>query len=171
MAKKQILAGWQLEKRGESGSAPLLESSTMAAVTTTETDREIARHIPGERSSLPMFALLAGWLIPGAGHFLLGKWVRGCLLFAAIGGMYAIGLGLAGKVYPPNTADPLDMLGFAGQLGLGLLYALARVVGWGSTSAQTTLNDYGTKYLVACGLLNFIAAVDAHSLASGRKAS
>ena len=26
--------------------------------------------------------LIAGWLVPGAGHFLLGKWVRGSLLAA-----------------------------------------------------------------------------------------
>ena len=85
--------------------------------------------------------------------------------------MYAIGLGLAGKIYLPNTNEMLEMLGFVGQLGMGLLYALARVAGWGSTAATTTMNDYGTKYLVACGLLNLIAAVDAHSLASGRKVS
>ena len=143
----------------------------MAAATTTDAGREIARPIPGEKSSLPTLALLAGWLIPGAGHLLIGKWQRGLLLFAAIAGMYAIGLGLAGKVYLPNTNEMLEMLGFVGQLGMGLLYVLARLVGWGSTAAATTLNDYGTKYLVACGLLNFIAAVDAHSLASGRKAS
>lgn len=143
----------------------------MAAVTTTETDREIARRIPGEQSSLPMFALLAGWLIPGAGHLLIGKWQRGLLLFLAIVTLYAVGLSLGGKVYLPNTSELLEMLGFVGQLGMGLLYALARMLGLGSTSAATTLNDYGTKYLVACGLLNLIAAVDAHSLASGRKAS
>lgn len=143
----------------------------MAAVTTPETQREIARPIPGEKSSMPALVLLAGWLIPGAGHLLLGKWIRGLLLFAAIVSMYAVGLGLAGKIYLPNTGDMLDMLGFAGQLGMGLLYALARIVGWGSAAAQTTLNDYGTKYLVACGLLNVIAAVDAHSLANGRKVS
>ena len=120
---------------------------------------------------MPALVLLAGWLVPGAGHFLLGKWKRGLLLFAAIVSMYAIGLTLAGKVYLPNTNEMLEMLGFAGQLGMGLLYALARATGWGSTAAATTLNDYGTKYLVACGLLNLIAAVDAHSLANGRKAS
>lgn len=144
--------------------------SAMAAVTTTDTQREIARPIPGERSSLPMFALLLGWLIPGAGHLLLGRWIRGLLLFAAIVGMYVVGIALVGKIYSPNTGEPLDMLGFVGQLGMGLLYMLARWFGWGGTAAATTLNDYGTKYLVACGLLNLIAAVDAHSLASGRKA-
>ena len=118
-----------------------------------------------------MFALLLGWLVPGAGHLLLGKWTRALLLFVSIVGMYLIGLGLVGKIYTPNTGEVLDMLGFVGQLGMGLLYLLARTLGWGATSATTTLNDYGTKYLVACGLLNLIAAVDAHSLANGRKAA
>ncbi len=142
----------------------------MAAVS-TETQREIARRIPGEKSSVPALMLLAGWLIPGAGHILLGKWQRGLLLFLAIVTLYAVGLGLGGKIYLPNTNELLEMLGFVGQLGMGLLYVLARAVGWGSAAAQITLNDYGTKYLVACGLLNLIAAVDAHSLANGRKAS
>ena len=143
----------------------------MPAATTTQTEREIARPIPGERSTLPAFALVLGWLVPGAGHLLLGKWQRALLLFAAIVGMYALGLGLGGKIYVPNTGEVLDMLGFAGQLGMGVLYLLARFLGWGSTAAATTLNDYGTKFLVACGLLNLIAAADAYALASGRKAS
>ena len=144
---------------------------TPATTTNAATEREIARPIRGERSSMPAFVLLAGWLIPGAGHLMLGKWVRALLVFMSILGMYLIGLGLVGKVYSLNTGEVLDMLGFVGQLGMGVLYLLAHTLGWGATSATTTLNDYGTKYLVACGLLNLIAAVDAHSLANGRKAS
>ena len=119
----------------------------------------------------PALVLLAGWLVPGAGHFLVGKYVRAFLLFAAILTMYLTGLGLAGKLYTPNFGDPLDMLGFIGQVGSGLLYVLARVFGWGATSVITALGDYGTKFLTVAGLLNIIAAVDAHSLAIGRNAS
>jgi hypothetical protein len=137
----------------------------------TQRNRDIAQRVPGEKSSLPALVLLAGWLIPGAGHLMLGKWVRALLLFVSILGMYLIGLGLAGKVYSPNTGDILDILGFVGQLGMGLLYILARALGWGATSVVNTLADYGTKFLVVGGLLNIIAAVDAHSLANGRKAS
>jgi hypothetical protein len=133
--------------------------------------QQIAQRIPGEKSSLPALALLLGWLVPGAGHLLLGKWVRALLLFGSILGMYLIGLALQGKIYTPNTGDILDILGFAGQLGLGVLYVLARWLGWGAASAVNTLADYGTKFLVVGGLLNLIAAVDAHSLANGRKAS
>ena len=119
----------------------------------------------------PALALIAGWLIPGAGHLLLGKWVRGALLAISILSMFAIGIALQGKVYSPNTGEPLDMLGFAGDLGSGLLYGLARILGWGQAPVLIAVADYGTKFIVVAGLLNLVAAVDAHSLASGRKRS
>jgi len=119
----------------------------------------------------PVLALLAGWLVPGAGHLLLGKWVRGLLLMASILGMFAIGIALQGKIYSPNTGEPLDMLGFAGDLGAGALYGLARLLGWGQAPVLIAVADYGTKFIVVAGLLNIVSAVDAHSLASGRKRS
>jgi len=103
---------------------------------------------------VPALVLVAGWLVPGAGHLLLGKWVRALLLFVSVLGMYLIGLALQGKVYTPNFGDILDMLGFLGQLGMGLLYVLARAFGWGATSMVNTLSDYGTKFLIVAGLLN-----------------
>ena len=116
-------------------------------------------------------ALILGWIVPGAGHVLLGKWVRGLLLFVSILAMFAIGIGLQGKVYVPNTGDLLDMLGFVGDLGAGGLYLLARISGWGSSAVQIAVADYGTKFIVVAGLLNVISAIDAHSLANGRKPS
>src|ERR1700722_13340994 len=79
----------------------------------------------------PTLSLLAGWLVPGAGLLLLGKWIRATLLMASILGMFAIGIALQGKVYNPNVGEPLDMLGFAGDLGSGILYGIARILGWG----------------------------------------
>ena len=122
-------------------------------------------------NSMAATVLIAGWLIPGAGHFMLRKPIRGLLLLISIVAMFAIGIALQGKVYTPNTGDLLDILGFVGQLGAGLLYFLARALGWGAPSVQIALADYGTKFIVVAGLLNVIAAVDAHSLANGRKAS
>ena len=132
---------------------------------------QISQRVPGEKSSFPALVLLVGWLIPGAGHLLVGKYIRAALLFASILGMYLVGLGLQVKIYTTSTGDILDILGFAGQLGLGLLYLLARVFGWGASTITITLGDYGTKFLVVGGLLNLISAVDAHSLANGRKKS
>jgi hypothetical protein len=119
----------------------------------------------------PALIFIAGWLIPGAGHFLLKKWIRGTLLFVSIVAMFGIGLALKGKVYSPNGGELLDMLNFAGDIGTGLLYVIARAFDLGAASVQIAIADYGTKFIVVAGLLNIVAAVDAHSLAIGRKAS
>ena len=126
----------------------------------------------GKTTTMPAaMILLAGWLVPGAGHFLLRKWIRGSLILISIVAMFGIGLALKGKIYSPNTAELLDMLNFAGNLGTGLLYVIARVFDLGQASVQVATADYGTKFIVVAGLLNIISAVDAHSLATGRKAS
>lgn len=112
--------------------------------------------------------LIAGWLIPGAGHFLLRKWERGALLSASILGMFVLGIAMQGKIYA-NAHDILDMLGLAGDLGTGLLYFVSRVLGLGADQVMVTTADYGTRFIVVAGLLNVIAAVDAHNLRTGRK--
>lgn len=119
----------------------------------------------------PALILIAGWLIPGVGHLLLKKWIRAALLFVSIVAMFGVGLAMKGKVYAPNTAELLDMLNFVGDLGNGLLYLIARSFDLGQSSVQIATADYGTKFIVVAGLLNIVAAVDAHSIAIGRKAS
>jgi hypothetical protein len=112
--------------------------------------------------------LIAGWLVPGAGHFLVGKWVRGLLLMASIVIMYALGIAMQGKLYT-GAHDVLDLLGMVGDLGNGLLYFLGRAGGWGGDQVMATTQNYGTTFLEVTGLLNVIAAVDAHNLRTGRK--
>jgi hypothetical protein len=112
--------------------------------------------------------LIAGWLVPGAGHFLIRKPIRGALLAVSIISMFALGLAMQGRLYTSGQ-DILDMLGVAGDLGTGLLYFVCRTIGMGGTPVQTTVADYGSKFIVVAGLLNIIAAVDAHNLRTGRK--
>jgi len=113
--------------------------------------------------------LILGWLVPGAGHFLLRKWGRGALLAVSILGMFTIGIAMQGKLYA-GAHDILEMLGLAGDLGNGLLYFVSRAAGWGADQITVTTGDYGTRFIVVAGLLNVIAAVDAHNLRTGRKA-
>jgi hypothetical protein len=96
------------------------------------------------------------------------KWVRGTLLFAAIGGMFVLGVAMQGKLYT-SAQNILDMLGLAGDLGSGLFYLVSRQLGLGAETVQVTTADYGTRFIVVAGLLNIIAAVDAHNLYTGRK--
>jgi hypothetical protein len=100
---------------------------------------------------------------------LLGKWGRGALLAASIVGMFAAGIAMQGKLYS-SAHDILDILSLAGDLGNGLLYVVSRIAGLGVDQVQVTTADYGTRFIVVAGLLNVIAAVDAHNLRTGRKA-
>lgn len=114
--------------------------------------------------------LIAGWLVPGAGHFLLGKWIRGLLLAASIILLFALGLAMHGKLYS-GAQDLLDVLGMIGDLGNGAMFFVGRMLGLGADPVQVTTADYGSKFIVVAGLLNVIAAVDAHNLRTGRKES
>jgi hypothetical protein len=135
------------------------------------TNAQVPARATEQSSSMSAMVLIAGWLIPGAGHFLLRKWIRGTLLFVSIVAMFFIGLALKGKIYSPNTGDLLDILNFVGDLGNGLLYVIARIFDLGHVTVELATADYGTKFMVVAGLLNVVAAVDAHSLATGRKSS
>jgi TM2 domain-containing membrane protein YozV len=120
------------------------------------------------RQGFVYLPLIAGWLVPGAGHFLLRKWGRGALLAASILSMFVLGIAMQGKLYG-GAHDILDLLGLAGDLGNGLPYFLSRAAGLGADQVMVTTADYGTKFIVVAGLLNVIAAVDAHNLRTGRK--
>ncbi|HEX6467183.1 MAG TPA: DUF6677 family protein [Terriglobales bacterium] len=121
---------------------------------------------------LSVMAILApalGWLIPGAGHLIQRRWVRGLLLMASVAIMFVLGVLMDGKVYSYNTGDLLDILGFVGDLGGGALYIVTLAMDWGKGAIQLASADYGTKYIIVAGLLNIISAVDAYDIAIGKK--
>jgi len=122
-----------------------------------------------EITAMSVVAPALGWLVPGAGHLIQKKWIRGGLLFVSIVTMFALGLALQGRVYKPNGGDILDILGFVGDVGAGGLYIVTRVMDWGQGAIAFATADYGTKFLIVSGLLNFISAADAYHIAIGKK--
>jgi hypothetical protein len=122
-----------------------------------------------QTNHMTMIAPAAAWLLPGLGHLIQRRYIRGLLLMASIFTMFFVGLGMQGKVYSFNTGDLLDILGFVGDLGTGLLYFAARIMDWGVGNIHRAVADYGTKYIVVAGLLNVIATVDAYHIAICKK--
>ena len=120
-------------------------------------------------TTMSVVAPAIAWLIPGAGHLIQRRWGRGLLLMASIVTMFLLGLALEGRVYKPNGGDILDMLGFVGNVGAGGLYIVTRAMDWGQGAIAHATADYGTKYLIVAGLLNFIAVADAYHIAIGKK--
>jgi hypothetical protein len=120
-------------------------------------------------TTMAVVAPIVGWLIPGGGHILLKRYGRGILLLISVVAMFLIGLGMQGRIYQPNGGDILDILGFVGDVGAGALYFLARIMDWGNVMAANAAADYGKTFLIVAGLLNYIAAADAHHIALGKK--
>jgi hypothetical protein len=120
-------------------------------------------------SAMAIIAPLVGWLIPGAGHIIQKRWTRGVLLLVSIGTMFVLGLLMQGHIYKANGGDILDILGFIGDLGAGALYIAALVMNWGQGAIAFAIADYGTKFMIVAGLLNFIAVADAYHIAIGKK--
>lgn len=120
-------------------------------------------------STMSVLAPAIGWLIPGAGHLIQKRWIRGFLLMGSVVTMFVLGLLMQGRIYRPNGGDILDILGFIGDVGAGGLYIATRVLDIGNVVVAHATADYGTKYLIVAGLLNFISVADAYHIAIGKK--
>src|SRR5947209_3980248 len=118
---------------------------------------------------MTILAPAVGWLIPGAGHMIQKRWIRGLLLFISIVSLFLLGLAMQGRIYKANSGEILDMLGFIGDVGAGALYLLTLFNDWGQGAIAFATADYGTKFMIVAGLLNFIAAADAYHIAIGKK--
>ena len=118
---------------------------------------------------MSVVAPAVGWLIPGAGHMIQKRWIRGALLFISIVTLFLLGLAMQGRIYKANGGDILDILGFIGNVGAGGLYIVTVAMDWGQGAIAFATADYGTKFMIVAGLLNFISVADAYHIAIGKK--
>src|SRR5580658_10946388 len=105
-------------------------------------------------NTMSVIAPALGWLIPGAGHMIQKRWIRGALLFVSVTTLFVLGLMMQGHIYRANAGDILEMLGFVGDLGSGAFYLTALAVGWGSAVVSNAVADYGKMFMIVAGLLN-----------------
>jgi hypothetical protein len=127
--------------------------------------------LPPPSKWAPVVAL--AWIVPGGGHFLLKRPGRGALLAASVAAMFLLGLMMRGALFSPQTGDILTTViyvgGFIGNFMSGIFYFLAVWLGYSQADVAGHVHDYGTKFLVAAGLLNVLAMVDAFEIATGKK--
>jgi hypothetical protein len=124
---------------------------------------------PAQRAMMAVVAPAVGWLIPGAGHIIQRRWIRGVLLLISIATLFVLGLMMQGHIYKANGGDILDILGFIGDLGAGGMYIVTLAMNGGQGAIAFAIADYGTKFMIVAGLLNFIAVADAYHIAIGKK--
>jgi hypothetical protein len=128
--------------------------------------------------------LFVAWLIPGLGHWLLGKRVRAGVFAAVIFACFVTGVLLDGELAVPQQNSPLSWFFSFGCLGNGILYLLR--LGWvngldGLFSASFPYGlqgggdpvaagfFYGKTFLYTAGLMNLLVVLDVHDIARGSK--
>ena len=114
-------------------------------------------------------AVLAGWLVPGAGHFLLGDTRRAAVFFVVLSLMTGVGLGFDGRLFPFVYAEPLVFLAAAAQWALLAFRLVAAFGSLGAGEPTSATYEYGTTFLVVAGLLNVLILLDVFDRASGRR--
>jgi hypothetical protein len=115
-----------------------------------------------------MFAI-AGWLVPGLGHLLAGRWGRGIVFFLAVAAMLITGYLQRGFVFSTNFKDAFGLLGFLADIGNGILYFVWKVFETAGPDTARAAGDYGTRFIATAGVLNLLTVFDAYAVAIGEK--
>ena len=130
------------------------------------------------------FALLAvAWLVPGLGHWILGRKVRAVVFAAVVLCSFVTGVLLSGELGTPKPQNPFSWLATFACLGNGALYVLRLLwlnglggllhglpydlIGGGSPSAAGFA--YGNTFLYTGGLMNLLTVLDVSDIARGEK--
>lgn len=136
-------------------------------------------------------ACVLAWVVPGAGHFYLGKRLAAVVFFVVVVATFSLGLVQGGKVYLVDRTQPLSYLATFTNLALGPLDLLGRNAVYGRIALrmptdregedareilqaarrriQRETYEYGTTYLLTAGLMNILLILDAFDIGIGRK--
>jgi TM2 domain-containing membrane protein YozV len=128
-----------------------------------------ASAMPQRKTSELVYICIAAWLIPGLGHFILGRKGRAGILFACILAMFLLGIGMKGDFFLASTGSYLEALGHLGEMCVGVAMPVARFFGYAGGDPFFASADYGTAFLITAGMLNVLTILDAYDIAMGRK--
>jgi hypothetical protein len=122
-------------------------------------DRADARPVEGGTGrALGLVAL--SWLVPGAGHFILGKRGKSLVFLVVILAAVIIGCQLQGNLYHVVPKQPLTLLGTLASIGAGLPYLTLRFLMHYQGDVMARGYEYGTAFLVTGGLMNWLVVLD-----------
>src|SRR3954464_10221266 len=125
----------------------------------------------------PPLVALAGWLVPGAGYWLIGQRTRALVIGVTIVVLFVLGVFIAGirVVEAPDMSAAGSVFSrvlqrpwflgqaLAGPLGLMSAYfakVAAMSVQYGNIQSKSRIAEIGTLYTAVAGMLNLLAIID-----------
>ena len=123
-----------------------------------------------QRSAIEVYLICAAaWAVPGAGHLWLGRMQKGLVFLIALPLMFVAGLWLEGRLFPFELTQPLVALAAFADVGVGIPYIVAKMMGAGAGRVIAQDFEYGNAFLIVAGLMNMLVILDAFDVAQGRK--
>ena len=113
-------------------------------------------------------AFVAGWLVPGAGHLLVGQIRKAAIFFVVLIGdvRASVWRSAAGCFRFRSLSDPLVFLAAAAEWAIGAAARCSpRCAGGGAGDVIAVTYEYGNTFLIVAGLLNVLVAFDAFDVA------
>lgn len=106
-------------------------------------------------------AVLAGWVVPGLGHVLIGRPIKGLVFFGLLTLTYVTGMTLIGWHSIAYDDQPFY---YIGQYGSGVTWLLAELLGgvkpFTNPKWPMAWHDPGLLYVAASGLLNLVIVLN-----------
>jgi hypothetical protein len=113
-------------------------------------------------------AMILALLIPGGGHYYLGRRVRATAFFVIVMFLFLSGIWLHGRLYVPQGGGLLGLLATIGSMGVGLAYFIGLHVGAHGDITTITF-EHGTAFMLTAGLMNLLLVLDSFDIAENRK--
>lgn len=115
-------------------------------------------------------SMLLAFLVPGAGHFFLGRRGRALAFFFIVSVLFVWGLFIGGELYTlvESRGSILRVLATYASMGSGALYFIGKALGPHGTITMATF-EYGRTFTLTAGLMNLLLVLDCFDIATGRK--
>ncbi len=133
------------------------------------------RAVGGEaaRGAGVWLACLLSWIVPGAGHLYLRKYVHAAVFFATVTSLAVAGWLIGGEMHSPlrgNSGEGfLQSLAALGNIALGAIHLVFHLLGLALGDVTLRSYEYGTTFIIVAALVNLLVVMDAFDHARGVK--
>lgn len=106
-----------------------------------------------------LYQALLGWLVPGLGHMVQGRYAKAVYFAALVLGTYALGVWLGEGASVSAARYPFHVYG---QYGAGLPAFVSSLIGAEATGRTIDRLELGVVFTTVAGILNVVVMIDVY---------